>query len=774
MTRQRNSNESILVRVDANNECRPSYSSAAEWIPNKATEHRGGFMTFAITRSNYRAWLIVSLLIVLGLGSPTVAQTRSFTYQGKLADSGSPANTSYDMQFKLFDTATVGGGSQQGGTLTLAAVQVTDGIFTVQLDFGAGAFTGADRFLEIAVKPAGGPAFTTLAPRQQVSSTPYAIRSLNATSADGLSVACVNCITSSQIQNVQGSQITGTVPIGSIPAGNGNYIQNSTTQQEPANFNIAGGGTANSFNAVVNYQIAGNPMLSIKGSNNIFAGVNAGAAITSGSQNAFIGAGAGELNSTGSDNTFIGGGAGHNNTGDQNSFVGRLTGFNTTTGTGNSFFGFVAGQSNTTGSGNTFIGQSAGRQNIDGFNNTFVGISAGANNTAAKNTFVGSQAGLSNTSGDSNAFFGAGAGNANTTASNNSFFGQNAGFKNTVGNNNTFIGTNAGFNSSLAIGNTFLGSSAGQSNLSGGNNTFLGFNAGNTNLGSSNTYVGANAKGLALISNASAVGDNAFAGQSNSLILGSINGINGAIADTDVGIGTTTPSARLDISVNSSHILLGDAGCGAFAGIGFGSALGGCTNFSMVGNGTDTIINRPSGGIIALREANVTQLRIAAGGAVTVTNTLAVGLLDNGGSVQLCRNQLNNAIGFCGSSLRYKKDFQAFTRGLDLISRLKPITFRWKSDNTSDLGFGAEDVADVEPLLVTHNEKGEIEGVKYDRISAALVNAVKELQEQIAAQQKQLEELKSLKDENAKLKVQIAEILARLTHLSMINKLKDY
>ena len=740
-------------------------------------------MTFKPTRFDKRICLLLSVLTVMCFGQQTQAQTASFTYQGKLTDGGNLGSASYDMQFKLFDTGTVGAGAQQGGTLTLAAVQVTNGIFTVQLDFGAGVFTGADRFLEIAVKPAGSPTFTTLAPRQQVSSTPYAVRSLNATSADGLSIACVNCITSSQIQNVQGTQIIGTVPIGSIPAGNGNYIQNSTTQQEPANFNIAGGGTANSFNAALNYQITGSTVLSIKGANNLFAGVNAGTANTTGQSNSFfgrsaggsnttgdvntfIGSGAGELNVTGSDNTFIGGGAGHNNTGEQNSFVGALTGYNTTTGVGNSFFGFVAGQFNTTGSGNTFIGQSAGRQNTDGFNNTFVGISAGSNNTAAKNTFVGSQAGLLNTSGDSNAFFGASAGVANTTASNNSFFGQNAGFKNTVGNNNTFMGTNAGFNNNVAIGNTFLGSSAGQSNLSGGNNTFLGLNAGNTNLGSSNTYVGANAKGLALISNASAVGGNAFAGQSNSLILGSINGINGAIADTDVGIGTTTPSARLDVSVNSSHILLGDAGCGAFTGIGFGSAMEGCTNFSMVGNGIDTIINRPSGGIIALREANVTQLRIAAGGAVTVSNTLAVGLLDNGGSVQLCRNQLNNAIGFCGSSLRYKKDFQPFTRGLELISRLKPITFRWKSDNTPDLGFGAEDVAVVEPLLVTHNDKGEIEGVKYDRISAALVNAVKELHEQITAQQKQLEELKSIKDENAKLKAQIADILARLTELN--------
>ena len=87
---------------------------------------------------------------------------------------------------------------------------------------------------------------------------------------------------------------------------------------------------------------------------------------------------------------------------------------------------------------------------------------------------------------------------------------------------------------------------------------------------------------------------------------------------------------------------------------------------------------------------------------------------------------------------------QPFKRGLELLNQLKPITFRWKADNILDLGFGAEDVAKAEPLLVTHNQNGEIEGVKYERISAVLVNAVKEQQEQIKRQQSEIESLKKL------------------------------
>lgn len=66
-----------------------------------------------------------------------------------------------------------------------------------------------------------------------------------------------------------------------------------------------------------------------------------------------------------------------------------------------------------------------------------------------------------------------------------------------------------------------------------------------------------------------------------------------------------------------------------------------------------------------------------------------------------------------------------------LIKRLRPIRFSWKQDGMRDVGFVAEEVAAVEPLLVTYNDKGQIEGVKYDLITAALVNAIKQQQQQI-------------------------------------------
>ena len=164
------------------------------------------------------------LVVALWYNVLTVAaQTTAFSYQGQLNDGGSPANGSYDIQFKLFDSLTAG--AQVGSTVSVTNVAVSSGIFTVTLDFGASAFPGANRWLEISVRLAGAGTYTTLTPRQALTSTPYALKSLSTTTADGLSAACVGCVSSTQ-----------------IGAGSGNYIQNTTTQQVGSNFNISGNG----------------------------------------------------------------------------------------------------------------------------------------------------------------------------------------------------------------------------------------------------------------------------------------------------------------------------------------------------------------------------------------------------------------------------------------------------------------------------------------------------------------------------------------------------
>ena len=198
-------------------------------------------MTNSMTHRATMAFRLIGLLLLASAAA--YGQGTAFTYQGKLTDSGTPTSGQFDFQFKLFDTAIVGTGIQQGATLTPPPVTVTAGLFTVPLDFGVcpTCFNGAARFLEIAVKPTSGGTFTTLGPRQPITANPYAIRSATATAADGLSVVCV---TSSQIASVNGSAVSGATPVASVPAGSSNYVQNTTSPQAASNFNISGNGTA--------------------------------------------------------------------------------------------------------------------------------------------------------------------------------------------------------------------------------------------------------------------------------------------------------------------------------------------------------------------------------------------------------------------------------------------------------------------------------------------------------------------------------------------------
>jgi hypothetical protein len=138
----------------------------------------------------YRGYLLVAVLAATA-ARPAAALSTAFTFQGQLQQSGMPQNGTCDFQFSLWDA--ISGGSQIGGTLSLSAVTVTNALFTVSLDFGAGAFAGSDRFLQPSARcPAGSGSYTVF-PRQQLMATPYALYAPAAGSANGLS--CSGCVT---------------------------------------------------------------------------------------------------------------------------------------------------------------------------------------------------------------------------------------------------------------------------------------------------------------------------------------------------------------------------------------------------------------------------------------------------------------------------------------------------------------------------------------------------------------------------------------------------
>ena len=626
---------------------------------------------------------LFALIVVLFSALALTAQTSTFTFQGRLTDASMPASGTYQMQFALYDAPTAG--TQIGTTIDNVAVAVSNGVFTVQLDYGAAAFSGAERYLEISVRRASGDSYTVLNPRQRVTSSPHALRAASAGTADNAS-SLGGTPAASYVQTSDPRLSDARTPT----AGSGDYIQNQNGGGQTANFNISGTGTAGSFNAA-QYSISGSRVLTSWG-NNLFVGVGAGAS-TGGDYNSFVGHNAGYSNTTGYANSFFGNGAGFSNSvGTFNAFLGDTAGYSNTSGHSNAFVGYNAGYRNTVGHSNAFIGSYAGNFNTSGIRNAFLGMNAGYNNTTGGwNVIVGFQAGYLNTTGNTNSFLGAFAGFGNTIGVANSMVGYSAGLNNNTGSNNSFIGYQAGSNNSTGGNNSFVGTLAGVGNVTGSYNTAIGYDSGVAPSG---------------LTNATAIGANARVSSSNTIQLG----------DNNVTAVHWSKSA-LSSDQGGSIELGGTSGTGTpFIDFHFGNAA----DYNV-------------------RLVNDDNQRLSVLGHLRVTNYMIIPTLGLNGNIPLCRDSFNIIASCASSSLRYKTNVTPFGSGMDLVKQLKPIAYNWKHDGAVDLGFGAEDVAKVNPLLVIYDAKGQVEGVRYDRMSVVFVNAFKEQQQQIEAQQRRLE-----------------------------------
>ena len=407
--------------------------------------------------------------------------------------------------------------------------------------------------------------------------------------------------------------------------------------------------------------------------NTFLGGLQAGSSNTTGSWNTFLGTYAGNLNTTGGSNSFVGYSAGQNNTtGSNNSFFGYSAGQNNTTGNYNVFMGWYAGQNNTTANYNVMLGYQAGANSITGLGNVVLGYGAGGgtgtgmgnynvllgyqagyNNSASNNSFLGFGAGLSNTTGSNNNAFGSGAlysnqtssynnafgSNAlrNTTANYNNAFGDNALQGNTTGsNNNAFGGTalysnqTGNYNSAFGGGalsnilssnnNSAFGFNSGLNTSTGENNTFLGYQAGQTNIGGGlNTLLGYNADvGSGHLINAGAIGARALVNQNNSLVLGSINGVNSATGSARIAIGTISPTASLDLQGgnwggNAALIINQN---GASTNDIFVASASGITKFQLTNVGALNLVGGQTSDIDTLTG---TTLKIGASTATTLT-----------------------------------------------------------------------------------------------------------------------------------------------------------
>ncbi|MFD1818257.1 hypothetical protein SAMN04515674_10945 [Pseudarcicella hirudinis] len=191
------------------------------------------------------------------------------------------------------------------------------------------------------------------------------------------------------------------------------------------------------------------------------------------------------------------------------------------TGSNNANFGYNSGYSNTTGSQNTNLGYQAGYYNQTASQNTFTGYQAGVYSTGGSNSFTGAFSGNKTTTGYYNTAIGASSLRDNTTGLYNTALGGSAGLS-INGNDNTLVGGESG--KFIADGSTSLTSGTGL------------------------TLIGRKASaGVGGLTNATAIGYNALVGTSNSLVLGGIGSFG-----VNVGIGTTSPTAKLEITTGTT------------------------------------------------------------------------------------------------------------------------------------------------------------------------------------------------------------------------------
>lgn len=601
-------------------------------------------------KKNLSLNLLGCFLMILIVYGVAISQTTEFSYQGFLSDNSASANGNFDFEFALYVAAS---GGAPSGTIQRSNVPVTNGVFSVVLDFGQ--FVGADRFLEIRVRPAGGGAFTVLAPRSKLLSTPFA--SFANSSTNAVDSSTLGGIAANQYVLTSDSRLNDS----RNPLPNStNYIQNRTTLQTSANFNINGDGTV-------------------------------GGTLTGGVVNA-------------------------------------STQFN--------------------------LGQNRVLAKV-GQNNLFLGTLAGRDNGGIQNTMLGDSAGKTNT-----------------------------------GNENVMIGFIAGQDSTSGGFNTFLGSRSGLANLTGSSNTFLGYN---TDAGSNN------------LTNATAIGANSFVESNNSLILGSVNGKNGATVDTNVGIGTTLPGATLDIegqlpnlppnipnlrltnfgrfslirgrsangtrnnpsaTTNGSSILVitADGYTGnAFTGLGQATIqFNASENWSSSANGTVMKFSTTPNG----STSEAIRMWIDNNGFVSIGDLAPARKLDVDGIIRVgstngtigCVEDRDGTViaGTCASDLRFKKNIISFGSVLSNFSKLRPVNYFWRADEFAEQKFGtkqsfgliAQEVETLFPDLVSTDAKG-FKAINYSKLPLLTIQAVKELKtendslrEQLQNQQKQLDELK--------------------------------
>ncbi len=175
-----------------------------------------------------------------------------------------------------------------------------------------------------------------------------------------------------------------------------------------------------------------------------------------------------------------------------------------------------------------------------------------------------------------------------------------------------------------------------------------------------------------------------------------------------VGIGTTSPSSKLHV-YTGTDISMDASGNGQVRVEGNGYALGIALNASGA-----FIYQNSSARFMAFGNNETEQVRLTTGGALHVVNDVV-------------------AFSSTPSDQKLKTNVKDIEYGLDTIMKLNPKQYDWKEDNRHDIGFIAQEVEEVIPEIVKDNEwfDDKIKTLDYEKLTAVLIKAVQEQQQQI-------------------------------------------
>jgi len=488
-----------------------------------------------------------------------------------------------------------------------------------------------------------------------------------------------------------------------------------------------------------------------------------------------------------------------NTTGFNNTANGYQALFSNTNLSNNTAIGYHALYSNTTGERNTATGSNALSSNTGGDYNTANGfLTLSSNMTGNRNTAAGAYSLQSNTVGDDNIATGYWALHSNTSGHSNIAIGYRALSGNIIGSNNIGIGYEANFYNQEGSDNTIIGVRAGYGtsphNKSG--NVFIGYRAGYNETGSNKLYIEnsnsstpliggdfsedeiylngdvgintSNPEGSFHIKDAGSTGpaiflENATASEgditwnsSEHLQVGTWDKSSDTFTERmritssgNVGIGTTSPSAELEVG---GRIEVPNNDASEIAGSGsieVGNSLRIDGNEIITNTDERLYLQHSNNG--DLRVDNTTLVVDASADRVGIgTTSISYKLEVDGSAGKPGGGSWSNS-----SDIRLKDIKGDYVKGLEAINQLSPIRFRYKEDNprglpsdTDEIGFVAQEVRKSFPEAVSDGEDGYLD-FNMHSINVAMVNAVKEL----SSQNKKLEyRINNLEDKNKELR----------------------